>query len=290
MIKILGKPILEHIILELSKYDMNDFLIITGHLGQQIQTYFGNGEKFHVNISYIDQLDLKGTGHATQLAEDFIDNEEFLVYLADTLIPDLDSFFSSLKHKEFEVDLISSFINPQQSKASGIISIENDLVVELNEKPLEIKLPLSWAGVAVFKSKKIFEILKQTPISTRKELEITDAMHLMIKNGYLIKNHTCSRYFDSGTPKGLLDIMKYLLSDSILPKKSELAFIPPVFFSIPPIIGKNSKIGPFVSIGDNVSIGNDVEISNSLIIDNATINSGKKIDNCIVFGKSNILQ
>ena len=46
MIKILDKPILEHIILKLSKYGVNDFLIITGHLGEQIQTYFGNGEKF----------------------------------------------------------------------------------------------------------------------------------------------------------------------------------------------------------------------------------------------------
>ena len=289
MIKILDKPILEHIIHKLSKYGVNDFLIITGHLGQQIQNYFGTGEQFNVKISYIDQLDLKGTGHATQLSKNFVDDDSFLLYLADTLIPNLDSFFSSLRHKEFEVELISSVVSSQQSSASGIITIKNDLVVELNEKPIESNSSLSWAGIAFFKSKKIFEILNQTPMSSRKELEITDSMNLMIKNNYLIKNHTVSKYFDSGTPNGLLNIMNYLLSISTIRKNSSLPFVSPIFYSSVPIVGKNSKIGPNVSIGKNVLIGDNVEISNSLIIDNSIIESGKKIKNSIIFGQSNFL-
>jgi NDP-sugar pyrophosphorylase family protein len=289
MIKILGKPILEHIIFRLSKYGVNEFLIITGHLGQQIQNYFGNGEQFNVKISYIDQIEIKGTGHATQLSEHFVDDASFLVYLADTLIPNLDSFFSSLKNKEFEVELVSSLISSQQSSASGIINIKNNLVVELNEKPVHSDSSLSWAGIAYFKSKKIFEILNQTPISSRKELEITDAMNLMIKNNYLIKNHNVSKYFDSGTPNGLLEIMNYLLSVSNISKNYPSSFISPVFYSSLPIVGKNSKVGPNVSIGDNVLIGDHVEISNSLILDNSVIKSGKKISNSIIFGQSDIL-
>src|SRR3990167_4798522 len=48
-----GKPILEHIIDLLRRFDINDIIFSIGHLGEKIQEHFGDGKKFSVNITYV---------------------------------------------------------------------------------------------------------------------------------------------------------------------------------------------------------------------------------------------
>ena len=52
MIPIAGKPILEMEVELAKRYGYRDFLFITGHMGDQIEAYFGNGGKWGVNIEY----------------------------------------------------------------------------------------------------------------------------------------------------------------------------------------------------------------------------------------------
>ena len=46
MIKICGKPILEHQIENLKVCGLTDIILVIGHLGEVIQEYFGDGEKW----------------------------------------------------------------------------------------------------------------------------------------------------------------------------------------------------------------------------------------------------
>ena len=52
MIKICGKPILEHQIENLKVCGLTDIILVIGHLGEVIQEYFGDGEKWGINIEY----------------------------------------------------------------------------------------------------------------------------------------------------------------------------------------------------------------------------------------------
>lgn len=76
MIKICGKPILEHQIENLKACGLTDITLVIGHLGHVIQNYFGDGSKFGVNIEYFVEDHPLGTAGALfkmpQLTEDFL--------------------------------------------------------------------------------------------------------------------------------------------------------------------------------------------------------------------------
>lgn len=76
MIKICGKPILEHQIENLKACGLTDIVLVIGHLGHVIQDYFGDGSKFGVNIEYFVEDHPLGTAGALfkmpQLTEDFL--------------------------------------------------------------------------------------------------------------------------------------------------------------------------------------------------------------------------
>ena len=76
MLKVLGKPLLEHIIDSLPK-EISELILVVGYKKEQIETYFGekcNGKK----ISYIHQEKALGTAHALHLCKPFLEEGERL--------------------------------------------------------------------------------------------------------------------------------------------------------------------------------------------------------------------
>lgn len=86
MIEVGGKPILEHIINLLKKYNIKDLILALCYLPEIITSYFGDGSKFDVKIvyTYEDPNCPLGTAGAILLAKKHIDST-FIVTYADTL-------------------------------------------------------------------------------------------------------------------------------------------------------------------------------------------------------------
>ena len=84
MIIVDGKPILQHNIELCKKYNINDIYINLHHLPNIITNYFGDGEKFGVNIKYSFETELLGTSGAvkniSKLDSYFTQNPFFLLY------------------------------------------------------------------------------------------------------------------------------------------------------------------------------------------------------------------
>lgn len=76
MIKICGKPILEHQIENLKACGLTDITLVVGHLGNVIQEYFGDGSRLGVHIGYFVEDHPLGTAGALfkmpELTEDFL--------------------------------------------------------------------------------------------------------------------------------------------------------------------------------------------------------------------------
>src|SRR5204863_8807950 len=83
MLKVHGKPILEHILEGLMAADIRDVAIITGYRAEAIEGYFGNGSRWDVSISYARQIVQDGTGKAAELAKKFIATADFLLTYGD---------------------------------------------------------------------------------------------------------------------------------------------------------------------------------------------------------------
>ena len=83
MLPIANKPILEWNILSAIDAGLKEFIFIVGYKSEMVRNYFGNGEKWNVDIEYVNQGKALGTAHAIGMAEKFTD--KFIVLCGDTI-------------------------------------------------------------------------------------------------------------------------------------------------------------------------------------------------------------
>lgn len=84
MIPIGGKPILEYEVELARRYGFDHFLFVVGHLGEQIEAYFGDGTSWNVHIDYFYEDKPLGTAGALGLLKDKL-TEDFFVFYGDTV-------------------------------------------------------------------------------------------------------------------------------------------------------------------------------------------------------------
>ena len=117
LLPIANKPMSEYCIESMKGAGVKEIAIIIGGIGsQKVKEYYGNGEKFGVNITYIEQDFPRGISHAVSLCEDFINNEKFVVFLGDNIIS---SSIKNFREKFETLDsdallLLCKVDNPQQ--------------------------------------------------------------------------------------------------------------------------------------------------------------------------------
>ncbi|MCF7834538.1 HAD-IIIA family hydrolase [Candidatus Gracilibacteria bacterium] len=85
MVNVAGKPILQWQIELAKKYNLKDIIILSGHLGNVIVDYFGDGSKFGVNIQHIIEKIPLGTAGAVKQLE-YLLKEKFFVFYGDTIM------------------------------------------------------------------------------------------------------------------------------------------------------------------------------------------------------------
>ena len=86
MLRVHGKPILEHILGGLLSAGIRDVFIVTGYKAEVIENHFGDGSKFGACIAYGRQLVQDGTGKAPELAKEFVGADDFLLTYGDILV------------------------------------------------------------------------------------------------------------------------------------------------------------------------------------------------------------
>ena len=133
MAKIAGKPILERAIERLKDYGIKDIFISVGFLNEQIREYFGNGEKFGVNIEYIIENEPLGSGGALYFIKDRIYGN--LIVCPGDVIFDVD-FDKMLDFHAEKGALITLFAHPNLHPYDSdlIITDENSAIVSINKK------------------------------------------------------------------------------------------------------------------------------------------------------------
>ena len=82
LVKVSGKPLLDHIV-EALPSSVDEIILVTGYLEEQIKTYCG--AEFHgKKVTYVTQVEQKGTAHALWLCKDLLKGR-FLFMFADDL-------------------------------------------------------------------------------------------------------------------------------------------------------------------------------------------------------------
>lgn len=133
MIPIEGKPILEYQVEMAKQYGFTDFLFIIGYLGDQIETYFGDGSRWGVQIEYYRETQPLGTAGALGLLRDKL-TEDFFVFYGDTVM-DFDMQHMLRYHQNHEADA-TLFLHPNDHPYdSDIVECQESRVVKFCNKP-----------------------------------------------------------------------------------------------------------------------------------------------------------
>ena len=302
LLPIANKPMSEYCIESIGETGITDIAIIVGGVGSnKVREYYGNGEKFGVNITYIEQDEPRGIAHAIRLCKEFVNGEKFLVFLGDNIIQkSIIDFVENFKNSDYDATvLLCEVDNPSRF---GIANIENEKIVKITEKPKNPTSNLAVTGIYLL-TPVIFEIIDNLKPSWRDELEITDALDNLLKQNNNISFEKITDYWkDTGTPEDIIhangEIIKKMLERFGRGIESHITGEGSIIESNVNIrglviIGKNCRICAGSSIGPNVSVGDNTTISvssieNSIIMENCKINSTANIKNSIIANNSEI--
>jgi len=211
MIKINDKPILEHIIDDLTREKFNEICIVVGHHADQIKNYFGTGENYGAKICYAYQKTQLGTADALKQTKSFVKDSPFLLHLGDAINPSaLRNNIKNMLNDECGISLLVCSINNNRKKNVGNIEMINNFITKISEKKNLDSTNYFWAGVVFFKDNLIFQKLELLQKSHTGEYEITDAINELIQDGIKVKGLPCSISIDTGTQEGLNQAYEFM--------------------------------------------------------------------------------
>ncbi len=270
LVPVANKPILWYGIEAIVKAGITDIgIIISPETGEEIKTKTGNGDRFGANITYILQEQPLGLAHAVKVAQPFLGNSPFLMYLGDNLVEsDLRSLTE--RFKERNLDALTMLCAVSNPSAFGVAQVDDQgRVLQLVEKPKVPPSNLALVGIYLF-SNAVHNAIASIKPSARGELEITDAIQYLIDEPRKVESLQLEGWWlDTGKKDDLLEANRIIL-DTCLQTAVEAE------------VDDNSQV-----IG-RVQIGKGTKITNCTIRGPVTIGSNCHLENCFIGPYSSI--
>ncbi|EMA54574.1 glucose-1-phosphate thymidylyltransferase [Halococcus thailandensis] len=310
LVPVANKPVIQYAIEDLKDAGITDIGVILGNKGREaIQDYLGDGADFGVDITYIVQGDPLGLAHAVGCAREFVDGDDFVVYLGDNMLKQgISGLVESFERGQYDAGIaLQSVAEPEQF---GVADVDaNGDVTRLVEKPDDPPSDLALIGVYVF-SPVVFDAIERLEPSWRGEYEITEAIGTLLDDGCAIDSLVIEGWWkDTGKPADVLEANRLVLDD----RRDETPTIDgesdaettgyldvhdtatieagavvrgPVSIGADTSIEAGAYVGPYTSIGPNSTLRN-VHIENSVIVGDSSIaTDGKIVDSLIGRGTS----
>jgi bifunctional UDP-N-acetylglucosamine pyrophosphorylase/glucosamine-1-phosphate N-acetyltransferase len=302
MLRILNKPILEHLLVTAKSAGINDFVFVIGYRNEQIREYFMDGKKWGVNIEYRLQRHPQGTADALLKVKDIID-DRFILMNGDVLTS-VDDLKSLIKNEGFVMTV------KEQDNVSGlgVIEVVDNKVLRIHEKTDSPPTNLVNTGFYTM-TPRIFDALQATPLSPRGEYELTDSLQFLIDKGESIAFQKLASWHSITYPWDLFDENKLFISEEsnnygtieenvsikgpyIIGEgtiiRSGCYIVGPVIIGNCCNIGPNCYIRPVTAIEDNCHIGSAVEIKNSIIMRGSKIPHHNYVGDSIIGENCNL--
>jgi glucose-1-phosphate thymidylyltransferase len=311
LIPVANKPISQYVLEDLVEAEINEIIIVLGNTyPEKVKEHYGDGSSFNAKINYVHQSEPKGIAHAISLCEKYMKNEAFIVYLGDNLLKGgIANFAKNFRTSNYEaMILLCQVENPQRF---GVAKFdEKGKLIGLMEKPKQPPSKYALTGIYFLKPT-IFKMIKQLKPSWRSELEITEAIQLLLDSGHNVGYQIVKGWWkDTGAPEDILEANRLVLDElepqtkgAIEDKKSiqgrvsvgkNTSIKQGALIRGPTIIGEdttieaNVYIGPYTSIGNNVTIKHG-EIENSIIMDHCLIDANERITDSLIAPNSKII-
>ena len=270
LVPVVNKPILWYGIEQIVAAGITDIgIVISPETGDAIRSATGDGARFGAKITYILQDSPDGLAHAVKVAQPFLGDAPFLMYLGDNLIRDaLCDFVNEFVERSLDaLILLKQVPNPT---AFGVAVLNPaGQVTHLVEKPQNPPSDLALVGVYLF-SPQVHQVIAQLNPSPRGELEITDAIQELVNTGGNVTAQSLQGWWlDTGKKDDLLAANQIILDETL---SHEIA----------------GTVDDATQISGRVRIGPGTTIVNSTIRGPVVIGDNCHIENCFVGSYSSI--
>ena len=235
MLPLINKPIIQYSVEEAINSGIEQITVITALGKRAIEDYFDRSFELEyvleqkgetkllqemrelsdlIDICYIRQKEQLGLGHAILTAKGIIGDEPFAVLLPDDII---DSKMPTLKqmievYEQYKTNIIAvERVSSQDTIKYGIIEprkVSDHIyqVLSLAEKPQPAQAPSDLGIVGRYiLMPQIFDILEVTPPGKNQEIQLTDALQLLLKKQTIYACEFEGVRYDTGTPLGWLE-------------------------------------------------------------------------------------
>lgn len=236
MLPIVDKPTIQYIVEEIRASGIEQILIISGHAKRAIEDHFDSSPELEqhlyesgkmdllrevrkvasVKIHYTRQQYMRGLGDAILCAKDFIDGEPFGVILGDDVVynangePALRQLMDQYEKTGGTV-IGCQVVRPEMVSSYGIVDGKptddpNLLKVkDMIEKPSMEEAPSRFAALGRYViTPDVFDVLEQTKPGKGGEIQLTDALRVMARNGSVYAYNFTGKRYDTGNKLGYL--------------------------------------------------------------------------------------
>ncbi len=311
LVPVANRPILFYVLDNLRAAGVSQIgIVISPETGQAVQQAVGDGSRWGVSIEYILQSEPLGLAHAVRVAQSFLGQDPFIMYLGDNLIGSTISKFC----EQFQTSVGDAMILLKEvasPSSFGIAEVDSSgRVTNLVEKPKDPKSNLALVGIYIF-SHRIHQAIDRIQPSWRGELEITDAIQALLNDGgNILSSRIDGWWLDTGKKDDLLTANTVVLDDwirriiygeidaeSIVTGRVQLGKGSKIVRSKvrgPVVIGEkvqieDSFVGPFTSIGDGCRISSSV-LEHCVFLESATVRNVDRLEDSLIGKNSAVIK
>jgi glucose-1-phosphate thymidylyltransferase len=286
LLPVAGKPILAHIVDDLAAAGIDGFVIIVGFYGDAVRAWFA-AERPGLDITYIEQVQRLGLGHAIWTAHPALGDEPFFCILGDTI---LKADYAALLACPDNMIAVREVTDPRRF---GVVILDGDRVAGFVEKPAEPPSNLAIVGAYLFHDAPRLwaglDLVVREDRRNRGEYQLTDGLQLMLEAGAVFRTVTVEDWYDCGKPETWLETNRVLLDRErpVVPAGGRLT--PPCAIA-PDVEIVGSRLGPHVTVGPGARLVNcdlrDCVIGSRSYLTDCRLRASLVGEHCVVQGLS----
>jgi glucose-1-phosphate thymidylyltransferase len=270
-------------------------IIIAPETGGEIREAVGDGSRFGVAVTYIEQHAPLGLAHAVLTAEPFLGADPFVMYLGDNLLQGgITELVEAFRSNEPDALILLTPVDDPENY--GVAELDGDAgagnpgrVVRLLEKPSQPRSNLALVGVYMFTAS-IHDAARAIEPSGRGELEITDAIQRLVDSDRRVEPHVVRGWWkDTGRLEDMLEANRLILDNIVASVDGELvesqvdgrviveagARLERSRVRGPAIIGAGAQlvdayVGPYTAVGCGCRI-EEAEVEHSILLEGSSV-------------------
>lgn len=192
LLDIAGSPLISHIVDALSGAGIANFIVVAGHLAEQIEQWAKTHSRDNpgIKITTVRQPELNGTGGAMLAVKTHLAGEARFVFGWGDILMDVANYPRFAHHaREDEYDLLLAVNRVKDPFRGAAVYVSKDMQVErLDEKPKRGTAKTEWNNAGLFATGPIiFDYIAKLEMSPRGELELPAAIAQMIADGRVVR-------------------------------------------------------------------------------------------------------